>query len=97
MPKVLQFGIVTFKNMNKTRTNKRLRWLSYWSNVFKTKLNKPTTWVKYPTLLYVKNQTPNNIVYKGQVFKLDQHQCNSYNYYFPTNSPKLLASMGSSE
>ena len=48
-------------------------------------------------LLYAKNQMPNNAFYEGHVFKLDQQQCISYNYNFPTNSSKLIAYTGSSE
>ena len=62
----------------------------------KTQPNEPTTCVKYSTSLYAKNETPANIAYKREVFKLDQQQCNSYNYDFPTNSSKILASMRSS-
>jgi len=40
---------------------------------------------------------PNNIAYKGQVFKRDQQQCNYENYDFTATSSKILASMGSSK
>ena len=74
---------LTSKTWTKTRT-KRKQEDGYDIQVIysKTQLNEPTTWVKYPTLLYAKNHMANNIIYKGQVYKLDQHQCNSYNYVF---------------
>ena len=98
MPRVLQFGMVTFKNINKNY-NKENNKMVFTSNQYVQKYNRMNVQheSKYPVLLYAKNQTPNNVVYKGQVFQFDQQKCNSYIHDFPTNSSKLLASMGSSK
>ena len=68
----------------KTRTTE-IKWDGSCIQVMcsETQPNKPSTWVKYPTSMYAKNQMPNNIVYKGQMFKFGHHECNSYNYDFP--------------
>ena len=74
MSTVLQFGVLNFKNMNKNCNkgrNQKKKKMVMQILCSKTQLNEFTTWVKYPTLLFAKNQIPNNIVYKGQVYKLD--------------------------
>lgn len=70
MPKMLQFGVVTFKNYNKGE-QKTIIGSHIQVMCQKTQLNEPTTWSKYPTLLYAMNQMTKKIIYKGQVFNLD--------------------------
>jgi hypothetical protein len=72
MPKVLQFGVITFKNLNKHRKKKK----TLDGFLIQVMCSKNTTKCTYnmSQTLYAKNQMANNIVYKGHVFKLDQQQ-----------------------